>query len=79
MRNINPIQWLSRYSIKTDTKGKYFRVEIPKEVIEKEARKLGLDNETFLKDFEMEALYGSSFEGIHYRFVSKEPKPKLKE
>ena len=59
-------------------KYEYFEVGIPKEVLEREARRHKIDIEAFRKEFELEALY-NSFEGIHYRFVSKEPKPKLKE
>ena len=51
-------------------KYEYFEVGIPKKVLEREARREGMDIETFRKVFELEALY-NSFQGIHYRFVRK--------
>lgn len=62
-----------RYSIRTISYQKeirYFEVGIPKEVVEREARKQGLETLDFVNEFEMEALY-NSVEGIHYRFVRK--------
>ena len=50
--------------------GKYYSVQVPKEVVEREARRHGLTEEQFSEKFELEALY-NSFQGIHYRFVPK--------
>lgn len=50
---------------------KYYEVAMPKEVVEREARRHGLSLDEFRKQFEVEALY-NAFAGIHYRFVRKE-------
>ncbi len=49
--------------------GRYYEVAMPREVIEREARRRGLDLEEFIRTHEVECLY-DNFEGIIYRFVA---------
>lgn len=57
----------------TGADGQTIRVSVPRDVVRKEARKLGLSIEDFLKKYRIEWRY-NSFAGAYALFVPKEEK-----
>jgi len=61
-----------RYSLRKSRGGTYtaFEITVPKEVVEREARRLGITLDELLENYEVECLF-NDFHGLHYRFVPK--------
>jgi len=61
-----------RYTLrKTGKGGKSIETTIPREVIEREARRKGLDVDEFLEKYVAEVFY-NDFHGVHITFIKRE-------
>ncbi len=61
-----------KYSIRTTGKnGASYEITIPSEVIEREARRVDMDPDNFVDEYDAEVLY-NGFKGIHIDFVKGE-------
>lgn len=61
----------------TGADGDTVRVSVPREIVEKEARRLDLSIKEFAKHYRIQWLY-NGFEGAWAKFISKEDKPNAK-
>lgn len=60
-----------RYDIRKAHSGKTLEATLPREVIEREAKRLGIEVKDFIATYEIEWLY-NDFRGLHARFVPRE-------
>jgi len=56
---------------KTGEGGKSIETTIPREVVEREARRRGLEVSEFLEEYVAEVLY-NDFHGVHITFIKRE-------
>jgi hypothetical protein len=63
-----------RYALRRiDSNKRAWEATIPREIVEREARRLGITIEELEETYELECLF-DDFHGIHYRFIEKNKK-----